>query len=367
MTALPKFCVFCGNKPEKKTKEHIIPQWLIKLTGDPDRKINLGIEVDRTNGMNEFKFREFSFSAFHFPACNKCNEEFSALENEAKPIIERILSKDFLTNIEINTLLNWFDKVRVGLWLGALLLDREIAPVDPHFYIKKRMAEKDRCLFVYELNDNWQGIQFVGFNAPAFMFTPSCFSLNINNFCFFNISIDFLFAKNIGFPFPTKKVSVPNTIGTRMEFSKGLERKKIPLIKLPFAKPSISLFQPIIPKEFGEINNAIDGFYNCSYVKENCIDFKKGLGDIFYYENGSLHKLDDKTELCLSDELIIYDREKFMKIIAKQVLDTQLYLTIQMMPSIDELSSAGKKEVRKKYNNVIDLQKRFKELLYKDK
>ncbi len=363
MTALPKFCVFCGNKPDKKTKEHIIPQWLIKLTGDPDRKINLGIEVDRKNEKNEFKLREFSFSAFHFPACTKCNEEFSALENETKPIIEKILSKDFLTNTEIDILLNWFDKVRIGLWLGELLLDREVAPVNPHFHIKKRIVEKDRCLFVYELNDDLQGIQFFGTNSPAFMFTPSCFSLCINNFYFFNISIDFLFAKNIGFPFPVKKIMVPKSNGTRFEFKKGLDEVKLPLIKRAFAKASIEIYQPLIPKEIGDINSIIDGFYNCSYLKEHCLDFKKGLGDIFYSENSTLLKLDNDTELCLSDGSRKYDREEFMKVMAKQVMDTQLYLTIQMMPSIEELSPAGKKEVRKTYNNILLLQKKYRELI----
>jgi hypothetical protein len=28
---------FCGKNSESKTKEHIIPQWLIKYTGDPNR------------------------------------------------------------------------------------------------------------------------------------------------------------------------------------------------------------------------------------------------------------------------------------------------------------------------------------------
>ena len=56
---LPKFCVFCGKKPENKNKEHIIPQWLIKLTGDPNRKINLGVDFTAFRKNGEFKLREF--------------------------------------------------------------------------------------------------------------------------------------------------------------------------------------------------------------------------------------------------------------------------------------------------------------------
>lgn len=39
-----KFCVFCGKKPKNKTKEHILPKWLIKLTGKPNRQINVGLD-----------------------------------------------------------------------------------------------------------------------------------------------------------------------------------------------------------------------------------------------------------------------------------------------------------------------------------
>lgn len=363
MTALPKFCVFCGNKPDNKTKEHIIPKWLIKLTGKPYRKINLGIQIDHKNEKYDFKLREFSFSAFHFPACKKCNEEFSALENETKPIIEKILLKNFLTNTEINILLNWFDKVRIGLWLGSLLLDQEVAHINPKFHINNRIAKKDRSLFVYEINDDLKGVQFLGSNTPAFKFTPSCFSLCINNFYFFNISIDFLFARNIGFPFPVKKIMVPKSIGTLYEFSKGLDKVKLPLIKRSFANASFEIFQPIIPKETGDITTNIDDYFNCSYVKENCLDFKNGLGDIFYSDNSSLIKLDKETKLCFSEDSIKYDRKEFMKVMAKQVIDTQLYLTIQMMPSLEELSPSEKKEVTKIQNNIIKLQKKYRELI----
>jgi len=362
MTALPKFCIFCGSKPESKTKEHIIPQWLIKLTGDPNRKVNLGVDTAHLRKKNEFKFREYSFSSFSFPACEKCNAEFSDLESEAKTVIEKILVNDYLSSFEINILLNWFDKVRIGLWLGALLLDREIAPVDPNFFIKKRMAEKDRCLFVYEINDNWQGVQFVGFDTPAFLFTPSCFSLCINNFYFFNISTDFLFAKNIGFPFPVKKVLIPKTNQTRMEFNKGLEKIRTPLIRKQFVNSSIEIYQPIIPKDFIPQDEELSNFYNCSYVKNNCFDFQNGLGGIFYRDSNSILMLDDESELCLSDGSNSYDRKKFMKRIEKQVMNTQLYLTKQM-PSVEDLSPEGRRQVNKTYLSVIKMQKEYLKII----
>jgi hypothetical protein len=34
-------CVFCGQATTKQTKEHILPQWLLKLTGDPSRLVTM--------------------------------------------------------------------------------------------------------------------------------------------------------------------------------------------------------------------------------------------------------------------------------------------------------------------------------------
>lgn len=358
---LRKFCVFCGKKPESKTKEHIIPQWLIKLTGDPNRKINLGIDTRSFRENGEFRMREFSFSSFQFPACDTCNREFSSLESETKSIIERIIAKDYVATPEINTLLNWFDKVRVGLWLGALLLDRDIAPVEPNFYIKKRIAEKDRSLFVYEMNDDWKGIQFVGFNAPAFLFSPSCFSLCINNFHFFNISTDFLFSRNIGFPFPNKQLYRQEDRRIISEFSKGLEKIKIPLIKRQYLVPSIEIYQPIIPTKMIEVIDEDSNLWESDYVKANCTNYSTGLGKLFYRNGRELAPLDEDEEICFSDETV-YDREKLMDVIAKQVFNEQLHF-VKNLPSTENLNKESRKNIRETQRSVIEMQTNFMRLL----
>jgi hypothetical protein len=35
--ALPgeKFCLFCAALPSGKTKEHVVPRWLLRMTGKP--------------------------------------------------------------------------------------------------------------------------------------------------------------------------------------------------------------------------------------------------------------------------------------------------------------------------------------------
>ena len=77
MKAPNKFCIFCGEKPESKNKEHVIPKWLIELTGDPKREAFFGIDaVSEKKGP-----RVFSFDSFTFPACEQCNTDFAALES----------------------------------------------------------------------------------------------------------------------------------------------------------------------------------------------------------------------------------------------------------------------------------------------
>ncbi|HDR2534145.1 TPA: hypothetical protein QCI12_004383 [Enterobacter roggenkampii] len=39
-----KKCIFCGDKPENKNKEHVIPKWLIEMTGDKKRSGYFGFD-----------------------------------------------------------------------------------------------------------------------------------------------------------------------------------------------------------------------------------------------------------------------------------------------------------------------------------
>src|SRR5262249_14984502 len=105
-----KYCVFCGAPPTDKNKEHVVPKWLIDLTGDPNRKVRLGFRFGTESPAD---FREFAFDQFVFPACETCNLEHSELEAHAKDLMLRVLASSSLAQHEISALLDWFDKVRV--------------------------------------------------------------------------------------------------------------------------------------------------------------------------------------------------------------------------------------------------------------
>jgi hypothetical protein len=112
---MDRVCVFCGNQPEIRTLEHVVPRWLIELTGDPKRIARFGYRHLENGNIVQ---RYYSFDAFKFPACKSCNETYGILEENVKKIIIRILAEEALSELEFNTLLDWFDKVRIGLWLG---------------------------------------------------------------------------------------------------------------------------------------------------------------------------------------------------------------------------------------------------------
>lgn len=83
MVVMKKVCIFCGKRPDEKTKEHVIPAWLIKMTGDPKRMANFSSGFVRSS---IWPSRQFSYDQFVFPACNRCNEKFAHLESCAKKL-----------------------------------------------------------------------------------------------------------------------------------------------------------------------------------------------------------------------------------------------------------------------------------------
>ena len=126
---MEKFCVFCGKKPTNKNKEHVIPRWLIEYTGEINRRINVGFDS------NKHELRTFSFNQLTLPACEQCNFEFGKIEAKVKPIIISLIEKGELVYSDTSLLLDWVDKVRVGLWLLFYTLDNNSMDIGPNFFI----------------------------------------------------------------------------------------------------------------------------------------------------------------------------------------------------------------------------------------
>jgi hypothetical protein len=235
-------CIFCGNPPAERSREHVIPQWLIEITGEPTREWNLGVQFDEGSGV--YRERKFSANQFQFPACDACNGRYSALEGRVKGYILKIGTKEPLRASEWDDLLTWFDKVRIGLWLGMRMLHRELPHLPANFRIDQRIARKDRCLLVYRINPEHKGLIMSGIGDPSFFQWPFCFALTTNALMFINISSDFILAARMGFPFFRKMVDeFPRTYCYEPEC---FYRQKIPFIRHGFPMPVLEIYQSVL-------------------------------------------------------------------------------------------------------------------------
>lgn len=258
MSSYLKTCIFCGNPPTEKNKEHVIPQWLIELTGNKTRPIIANFDKATR------KPRKYSFKAFTFPACESCNTKYSHLEAQAKNVLTKVVDQHQVTVNEISTLLDWFDKVRIGLWMAQYHLDRNPGGISPNFYISTRIGVKDRALGVARLNGMPNGINWVGVETPLFLRSPSCFGIRINDLVFLNISFEFLLSKTLGFPFPSNYVFLPKDRRCEVEITHGHELITMPV--LPFS-PGLNMqwmLQPILNSEL------LNTEYQTEFIKGAC-------------------------------------------------------------------------------------------------
>lgn len=271
---MSKFCVFCGGKPENKNAEHIIPQWLIKLTGDKSRTCYL--ENAAPNNM--------PFISFKFPACEKCNTEFAELEGRVKPIVINILEGKAVSATEISLLLDWMDKVRVGLWLAMLYLNKEVDKIKPHMHISSRVGLKDRILVVERVPEREDGIIFTGPGSVTFKYNPCCFQLMINNYTFTSASEYGLVSRRLGFPYCDRMKFMDIEDIRFNTIIKGTGRICNPVVKSlsPDSEKTI-IYQPV----FKHMDKFAPKLYESDYVKTHSLDMQKGLGGIFYQRGTS--------------------------------------------------------------------------------
>lgn len=242
----------------------------------------------------------FNFSQFTFPSCTVCNSEYANKEGLVKPIIEKILVDEHIDKEEIIELLDWFDKVRIGLHLAVLHLNKKNFSIDPKYCIKSRIGLKDRFLAITNCYDNTKTLGWTGVNSYIFMSSPTTFTLKINNVLFTNCSSDFIVSEQLGFPYleflmPKSEDSPEIDI----YINEGKSKIKDPIFKSRLYNPSIMISQPIFTIGIGKQRKS----YENDYVKSNSLNFEKGLGDIFITEDGETSILGDDETICsISDQ-----------------------------------------------------------------
>jgi hypothetical protein len=275
-----KCCVFCGNSPENKNKEHILPQWLIRMTGDPKRIATFGVDFAK----QPFAPKQFSFDALAFPACTEYNNSFSHLESAAEPVIRALLSYQAVSAADLIAVLDWLDKVRVGLWLGYFYLDNNPVGITPSFHIQNRMGQLDRMVAIIRLAEPSVGLTFIGPESKFYQLTPTCFALRVNGLCFLNASGVSLCSRRLGFPF-AEPVRLRDDHKLEVSYQRGSERVMYPVERSVLLPNIVSLYQPVF-RALLESDSAKE-YLETDWVSTHTGDFPRGYGKLFFKKDGS--------------------------------------------------------------------------------
>jgi hypothetical protein len=281
---MPKVCVFCGNRPSGKNREHVIPKWLIALTGKPNRRVYLGRNWSDPN----LSQRIFSLGSFTFPSCETCNSKYSLLESRASQVMRSLVALAPASADDLDVLLDWFDKVRVGLWLGLMYLNGNHQNISAQFYIGDRLAGRDRLLFIYRDEGELDGLGITGVESPIFQVMPSCFGLMVNHLHFFNASRQDLLSERIGFPYTTNRQLCREKEGFTADIVVGTGRSALPLVELRIGTGATELYQPMIPS--GAPRNEAKHEYDNEFVRTHCVDFASGKGHVLKLDEQRLSK-----------------------------------------------------------------------------
>jgi hypothetical protein len=293
-------CVFCGNPPDNKTKEHVIPKWLIELTGDPKRTWSLGVRYGEEDEAK--RQRKFAADQFQFPACEDCNGAYSDLEGRAKSHVTKLIAAEPLTAQQWDELLDWFDKVRIGLWLGMRRFSQELVVMPPKFHISQRIGRKDRCVLVYRINPDHKGLMMHGGGDPVFLNWPFCFALTVNDLIFVNVSTDYLLAARIGFPFPRKLEDVKDL--TLVSDLHAFYRTKTPLIRFSFYPASIAVYQAILTEPEGMVGEGKDHY---AALQDNAFIRDRLIPGSDY--RSLIHTSDGVTTVACKPDTLINERD----------------------------------------------------------
>jgi len=350
MKSIQRNCIFCGNLPENKNLEHILPKWLIELTGDPNRIVTFGFD------RNSSAVRKFAYKEFKFPSCGNCNTIFSGLENPTKEVVVDMLNLSPIPSISFNILLDWFDKVRIGLWLGFMRLNKNYAGISPKFHIIQRIGLSDRMLLILRVDSDWEGLSFFGTEFPLFDRHPSYLAIRINNLLFVNVDTDFLFSRRLGLPYPTKSIMDEND-NSNYFLTKGRKRVMKPLIRGFYDNKCTQIYQPMIREEFLK-HSTFKDYYKCDYVEKKTHPKYPNRGIILV--NRSIDIVDypvQHSKIWYSDYLLNPDDQ--LNYLTKNYLFFSELIINEFISNFEELEI----DHRKRWKNNIQSFRRFNRFL----
>ncbi len=312
---MKKFCVFCGNPPNEKNKEHVIPRWLIEITGDPKRNANFGPFYDAL----KLEMKKYSFKHFVFPACSSCNEEFGKIEQKTKPVMETLLNNGHLDARDFDLILTWFDKIRISSALASLYQLKNPYKITPNYYINEGIKSRDRMLLIYKSNHNFKCLNVFGI-GPIIIRYPICIGLIINNFGFIYIAKSFLLHRYFGLPFP--KIDPIYKEDFEIDLLVGPKETNFPIIEYHYDPECTKILHPIVNKGVREDPKANFFYGQCNYDKI-FIDKQSLIGKIFYVDNSKpIYYPNNKSGLWIP-KVKNFDQGTFQNFIAYTTIKIQ--------------------------------------------
>ena len=341
----------------------MVPHWLLEMTGDPRRVVTFGQNYDKRK-----EPIRYSWSSFVAPACDACNNKYSDLEAQVKPSVEALQMREALPVSAYIELLDWLDKVRIGVWLTRHMIEKHPIEITPNFHISSRIAEKDRMLALYVFDSENKGINLIGSDSLIFNVMPSCFGFRINDLLLLNVSSDFFCSRGCGLPHPNSmKVLLRGENHGKLKlegFSYAAEITN-PITNLKLFKPVVWLYQPIkMPSSDPIFQTGYYGHTNRldSRLMARTLKGNERQGALFLQYEDRVEILQDPSALIELDE-VIGDDCAMLTDIAASVYDVQISLFDDLQYEPIESTKHGKFEEayrKMKLDNAEELAKMYR-------
>ena len=320
---MKKFCIFCGKPPINKNKEHLLPKWLIKMTGDPNRFGIFGPFLNNT----KLEIKEIPFNQFVLPACHKCNYEFGEkIEGRAKLILRKLLEEKPLSMNDFDLFLSWIDKIRIGSGLSTLYHLKNPYKTTPPYYITDGAMTRDRMLLIFKSKCEFKSLNVFGIGTNLIINYPICIGLIINNYGFISISKTFLLHKAFGLPVPQiDPLFLEANASDKYEvmFLKGPNIMSYPIFDYDYDIECTEIFQPIVSYDILKNNIQALIFYGNS--RYNYIFGKKTslFGRIFYRDNLEIKRYPEQESKVWRPNELDLDMGRFQSYIAFHTIKIQ--------------------------------------------
>jgi hypothetical protein len=296
------------------------------MTGDPRRIVTFGQNFDK----DKARIR-YSWSNFVAPACDQCNNKYAELETRVKPSIEALLRREPLPVSAYVEILDWLDKVRIGIWLTRHMIENHPREITPHFHISARIGEKDRMVAVYPFDSENKDINLFGSDSLIFSDMPCCFGLRINDLLLLNISSDFFCSRGCGLPHPQSMRVLrggENDGKLKLEGVGYAAEISNPINDLKLFKPVVWLYQPIkLPFSSPVFKGGFYGHTNSfdSRLFERTLRGNDRQGALFRQYADRVEVLADTSSLIEFDQ-VVGDDCAMQKDIAASIYDVQIGL-----------------------------------------